>query len=74
MAEKQHVNLWFCGSCSVVHLTVGKLHLSFDRTEFSEFTNMVVETNYSGWPTDRPISIGDSVTLGEGDLCSSVIH
>ena len=74
MAERQSVDLWFCSSCSVVHLTVGKLHLSFNRKEFSEFTNMVVETNYSGWPADRPIGIGDSVTLSDGSLCSSVIH
>ncbi len=48
--DRSELNLWFCVGCGVVHLTAGGMRLSFNRAEYASFTEMVVDTYYSGWP------------------------
>lgn len=46
----QNVTVWHCRGCGVVHMSVGKMVLNFNRQEFADFTEAVVDINYSGWP------------------------
>lgn len=48
--EIADVKLWHCRGCGVVHMSVGKAVLNFDRKEFADFAQAVVDINYSGWP------------------------
>jgi len=43
------VKLWICGGCDVVHMSVGKTVLSFDRHEFSEFASAVTDLSSAEW-------------------------
>ena len=44
-----NVTVWHCSSCDAVHMSVGKMVLNFTREEFADFTEAVVDVNYSGW-------------------------
>ena len=46
---KADVKLWICGGCDVVHMSVGKTVLSFDRREFSEFAGAVTDLSSAEW-------------------------
>ena len=43
------VKLWICGGCDVIHMSVGKAVLSFNRHEFSDFANAVTDINSDEW-------------------------
>jgi hypothetical protein len=47
------VKLWVCGGCDVVHMSVGKTVLSFDRNEFSEFADAVTDLSSAEWANGR---------------------
>ena len=54
------VKLWICGGCDVVHMSVGKTVLSFDRYEFSDFANAVTGLSSAEWASnDKAFSILD---------------
>lgn len=57
------VKLWICGGCDVVHMSVGKTVLSFDRAEFSDFSNAVTDLSLTEWTSraDKAFSIVDLV-------------
>jgi len=56
------VKLWICGGCDVVHMSVGKTVLSFDRREFSDFSNAVTDLSSAEWAsTGEAFSIVDLV-------------
>ncbi|MEQ1763253.1 MAG: hypothetical protein ABL984_08925 [Pyrinomonadaceae bacterium] len=48
------VKLWICGGCDVVHMSVGKTVLSFDRREFSDFANAVTDLSSAEWTSRGP--------------------
>jgi hypothetical protein len=56
----ENVNVWHCRGCGVVHMSVGKMVLNFTRNEFADFTEAVVDINYSGWPV-RDTSVFDLI-------------
>ena len=62
-ARKQaDVKLWICGGCDVVHMSVGKTVLNFDRREFTDFANAVTDINSAEWVNDgKAFSILDLV-------------
>ena len=62
-ARKQaDVKLWICGGCDVVHMSVRKTVLSFDRHEFSDFANAVTDLSSAEWASSgEPFSILDPV-------------
>lgn len=64
------LKLWHCAGCGVVHMSVGKMLLNFNREEFADFTDAVVETSTAGWPQDgRAYSIIDLVaTEDDADI------
>lgn len=43
------VSMWHCAGCEAVHLSVGKMTLSFTRSEFAGFVDAVVDIHTSGW-------------------------
>ena len=47
--KKADVKLWLCGGCDVVHMSVGKAVLNFDRREFSEFANAISDLSSAEW-------------------------
>jgi hypothetical protein len=49
--DRKTISLWYCNGCDAAHLSAGGLRLTFNRDEFTTFTRMVVETQYSGWPS-----------------------
>lgn len=51
--DRSELNLWFCNGCRVVHLSAGGMRLSFTRAEYAIFTEMVVDTYFSGWPQTK---------------------
>jgi hypothetical protein len=56
------VKLWICGGCDVVHMSVGKTVLSFDRREFSDFSNAVTDLSSAEWASNgKAFSILDLV-------------
>lgn len=56
------VKLWVCGGCDVVHMSVGKTVLSFDRSEFSEFAEAVTDLRTAEWASNgKAFSIVDLV-------------
>ena len=63
-ARKQaDVKLWICGDCDVVHMSVGKTVLSFDRREFSDFANAITDISSAEWVNDgKAFSILDLVS------------
>jgi len=61
------VKLWICGGCDVVHMSVGKTVLSFDRREFSDFANAVADLSSTDWVNSgNAFSIVDLVAM-QGD-------
>lgn len=68
-----NVTVWHCGGCGVVHMSVGKMVLNFTRDEFANFTEAVVDINYSGWrvPGD---SIIDLVEHDAEIYANAVVH
>lgn len=58
------VKLWICNGCEVVHMTVGKTVLSFDRREFSDFANAVSDISSSDWvDSGNAFSIVDLIAM-----------
>jgi len=58
------VKLWICGGCDVVHMSVGKTVLSFDRSEFSDFSNAVTDLSSAEWASNgKAFSIVDLVAI-----------
>jgi hypothetical protein len=58
------VKLWICGGCDVVHMSVGKTVLSFNRHEFSDFANSVADISTAEWPNSKTaFSILDLVAI-----------
>ena len=56
------VKLWICRGCDVVHMSVGKTVLSFDRPEFSDFANAVTDLTSAEWASNgKAFSILDLV-------------
>ena len=54
--------LWKCEGCDIVHMSVGKTVLSFDRREFSEFADAVADLSTVDWAGDgKAFSIVDLV-------------
>jgi hypothetical protein len=41
--ERADVGVWFCEACERFHIKAGNVLLTFDREEFSEFTNSVYD-------------------------------
>lgn len=37
------LKLWHCEGCGVVHMSVGKMMINFDRAEFADFADAVAE-------------------------------
>jgi hypothetical protein len=68
-----NITVWHCGGCGVVHMSVGKMVLDFTREEFANFTESVVDVNYSGWaPVSREHSILDLASVENLEARGSV--
>ncbi len=37
--SKKDVSVWFCDECTLYHLKAGRMVLTFEKDEFSEFVN-----------------------------------
>lgn len=69
--QKEQVEIWYCNGCGVVHLVAGSFRISFDRNEFEDFTNAVVNI-YCGGITGAGPQIDRSETDGM-DITRSVL-
>lgn len=67
------VTVWHCGGCGVVHMSVGKMVLNFTRDEFANFTEAIVDINYSGWPVPGD-SIIDLIEHDAEIYANAVVH
>ncbi len=68
-----NVHLWYCGGCRVVHMSIGKMVLNFSREEFVDFTDAVVDINYSTWPA-RQHSVFDLIDHDADSYVTAVVH
>ena len=69
------VTVWHCAGCGVVHMSVGQMVLNFTRDEFANFTEAVVDINYSGWAAvSGEHSIIELAVLDAGNNGVEAVH
>jgi len=68
-----NVTVWHCAGCGVVHMSLGKMILNFTRDEFANFTETVVDINYSGWSVPGD-SIIDLIEHDAEIYANAVVH
>lgn len=65
------VKVWYCGGCGIVHMSVGKTLVNFDREEFSALAEAVTEINCTAWP----IAEGSVIDLiGSEKYAGAIVH
>jgi len=64
LGKKADLKLWICQGCDVVHMSVGRNVLSFNRHEFSDLANAVGDLCSAEWAKDiRAFSILDLAAM-----------
>lgn len=73
--EKADVRMWHCGGCGVVHMSVGKMVLNFNKQEFSDLADAVADLSVTGWLSDeKAFSIIDLVATEDETGVHGFVH
>ena len=71
--QRTELSLWYCNGCEAVHILVDGFRLSFNRTEFTALTRMVLETHCTGWPAESARTLAaNQIDIDAKEITASI--